>query len=52
MDLTNQYMATPNKHYTFLTQEHQSGLKDIMSNDRIVVLRPDEGSGVVIMNKD
>ena len=23
-----------------------------MSNDRIVVLRPDKGSGVVIMNKD
>ena len=52
VDLVNQYMATPNRHYKFLTQEHQSALKDIMSNDRIVVLRPDKGSGVAIMNKD
>ena len=44
-------MATPNRHYKFLTEENQNALKAIMSNDRIVVSRPDKGSGVVIRNK-
>ena len=45
-------MATPNRHYKFLTKEHQSALKDILSNDLILVFRSDKRSGVVIMNKD
>ena len=51
VDLANQYITTPPKHCNVLTHEHQNALKELMINNQIVILRPDKGSGVVILNK-
>ena len=51
VDLANQFMTTPQKHHKLLSPQHREALNDLMNNDKIVILRPDKGSGVVVMNR-
>ena len=51
VDLANQPMSTIKRHHKHLTPQNQEALYDLMNNDEIVILRPDKGSGVVIMNR-
>ncbi|VDP89374.1 unnamed protein product [Echinostoma caproni] len=36
---------------TILTEAHLMALKELKSNEKVVVLRPDKGFGVVVMDK-
>ena len=51
VDLANQFKTTPQKHHKLLSPQHREALNDLMNNDKIVILRPAKGSGVVIVNR-
>ncbi|VDP92263.1 unnamed protein product [Echinostoma caproni] len=51
VDIENQYRITSTKQNSLFTDEHIEGLKQLKANRSILVLRPDKGSGIVVMDK-
>ena len=43
-------MKTPQKHHKLLTPQHREALNNLMNSDEILILKPDKGWGVMIMN--
>ncbi|MGL4482671.1 MAG: hypothetical protein ACRCTW_09160, partial [Lactococcus garvieae] len=51
VDLAHHFLSTPMTTNCYLTKEHIKSLSELKSNQNIVILKPDKGSGVIIMNK-
>ncbi|KAH9596061.1 hypothetical protein MS3_00001878 [Schistosoma haematobium] len=52
VDITNQYIMTPTPQSKVLTKDHQLALTKLVKDETIMLLRPDKGSGVVVINRD
>ena len=51
IDICNRICASPIYARSALTKEHINALNELKKNDNIVILKPDKGSGAVIMDK-
>ncbi|VDP90588.1 unnamed protein product [Echinostoma caproni] len=51
VDIEHQYRTTSMRQRTIMTKAHLRALKELKSNENMAVLRPDKGSGVVVMDK-
>ncbi|VDK37744.1 unnamed protein product [Dibothriocephalus latus] len=52
VDIAYQYRTTPVIQHSLLTKQHLSALNDLRKDTDVVSSRPDEGNGVVILNKE
>ena len=51
VDIAHQFHNVGPEQRSMLTSQHFKSLKELRTNTDIVLLKPDKGSGVVIMNK-
>ncbi|VDO51390.1 unnamed protein product [Schistosoma margrebowiei] len=51
VDIANQYFVSSTPKSNLLSREHLTALRNIKQNNEVMILRPDKGSGVVLMNK-
>ncbi|VDP81433.1 unnamed protein product [Schistosoma mattheei] len=52
VDNTNQYVTTPITQSKLFTKDQYQALGKLIKDETIMLLRPDKGSGVVILNRD
>jgi hypothetical protein len=50
VDIERQYRITPSCQSNLLTADHIRALKELRSNENIIILNPDKGSGVVLLD--
>ncbi|KAA3678615.1 uncharacterized protein DEA37_0001564 [Paragonimus westermani] len=51
VDLAHQYQRTPISQRCLLSKKHISKLKELRKNTEVIILPPDKGSGVVLLNR-
>ncbi|VDO98135.1 unnamed protein product [Schistosoma margrebowiei] len=51
VDIAHHFHSSGPKQRSILTSQHFKSLKELRNNADIIILKPDKGSGVVIMNK-
>ncbi|CAH8571709.1 unnamed protein product [Heterobilharzia americana] len=51
VDIAHQFCDSHQNQKSILTSEHFRAMKELRENPDIIILRPDKGSGVVIMDK-
>ena len=51
IDVTNRICVAPVHQTCPLRKEHMKALQELKQNENLVILRPDKGSGTVLMNK-
>ena len=51
VDIANQHMTAPIKQPCCLRREHYDAIKELRQMNDLVFLKPDKGSGVVVMNR-
>ena len=52
VDLSHQYRRTPVRQGCLLSKQHIKALNDLKRDDNIMILPPDKGTGVVVLNRD
>ncbi|VDP72241.1 unnamed protein product [Schistosoma mattheei] len=50
VDIANQYFVSSTPKSNILSKEHLIALRNIKQNNEVMILQPDKGSGVVLMN--
>nr|CAH8859853.1 unnamed protein product [Trichobilharzia regenti] len=51
LDSCYKYIRTQPSHRYLLTKEHRRQLKQLQENKDVILVRPDKGSGIVVMNR-
>lgn len=51
IDVANQYQLTQVRQTGLLSNDHLEALKDLRNNADLVILQPDKGSGIVLLDR-
>ncbi|CAH8837417.1 unnamed protein product [Trichobilharzia szidati] len=51
VDISHQFLNARIHQKNGLSKEHHAALKELIEKDNLIILKPDKGEGVVIMNK-